>query len=105
MNTQAAASWPFSRTSSILCALAATHALFILFAWLAAFVLDAPVINARVWLIVAWLWLVWVFVLIPRLKRDAKLAIWTIVICAALFVPSASTIYSFTSWAINGFAP
>lgn len=104
MNTQTV-SWPFSRASSILCAIAAIHALLILLAWLAAFVFDAPVINARVWLAVAWLWLVWIFVLVPRLKQDSKLIIGTIVICVALFVPTASTIYSFTMWAIDGFAP
>lgn len=97
--------WPFSRTSSILCALAATHALLILLAWLAAFVFDTPVTNARVWLVVAWLWIVWIFALAPRFKRDGKLIIGTAVICAAFFWPTASTIYSFTIWAINGFAP
>ncbi|MBI2313086.1 MAG: hypothetical protein HYU77_11355 [Betaproteobacteria bacterium] len=104
MNTRTV-SWPFSRASSILCALAATHALLILLAWLAAFVFDAPVINARIWLVIAWLWIVWIFVLAPRLKRDAKLIIATAVICAAIFWPTASTIYSFTIWAISGFAP
>lgn len=103
MNTRTV--WPFSRTSSILCALAAIHALLVLLVWIATFVYDAPMINARVWLVVAWLWVVWIFVLAPRLRQDAKLVIATAVVCAVLYVPSASTIYSFTIWAINGFAP
>lgn len=97
--------WPFSRTTSILCAFAAVHALSVLLAWIAAFVYDAPMINARAWLVVAWLWVAWIFVLALRLRQDAKLVAATAVICVVLLWPTASTIYSFTMWAIEGFAP
>ena len=102
---QRTTAWPFSRTSSVLCALATAHALVVLIVWVAAFIFDAQVVNARVWLAAAWIWAVWLFVLGWRLKRDTKLIVATLVICVALFVPSVSTIYSFTIWAIEGFAP
>lgn len=104
MNQQTMA-WPFSRTTSILCALTTAHAALILLVWIAAFVFDAQVINARVWLVGAWAWALWLFVLALRFKQDTKLIVATVAVCAALFVPSVSTIYSFTMWAIGGFAP
>jgi hypothetical protein len=95
----------FSKRSFVYCALAIAHALLVFVIWYVAFALDRPVINARYWLAFAWLWLAWLFVLTPRIAREKKLVLPTIGLSIALLVPCASTIYSFTAWLVQDFAP
>jgi len=96
---------PFSRGSLVLSGIAIAHAVLVLIIWFAGIVLDWPMFNARLWLIFAWLWTVWLLVLSWRAKHDAKLVLITILICVALILPSFTTIYVFTAWWIQGFAP
>ena len=84
---------------------AVMHAVVVLVLWLVEFVGDIHVIPARWWLTVAWVWLVWPVLLVLHPGRTLKRVAVTLGIGAVLLLPCASTIFTFTVWAIEGFAP
>ena len=103
MNDQTTLRWGFSQKSIVYCILAIAHASLVFWLWFAAFILDDQIVNARYWLVIAWGWFGWLLVLVPRVRREPKLVVPTMLICAGLFVPCVSAIYSFTIWAVGRF--
>jgi hypothetical protein len=84
---------------------AVVHALVVLAFWAAEFIADLHVISARWWLALAWLWLIWPVVLAFHPARTWKSVAIALGVGIALLLPCVSTIYTFTVWAIEGFAP
>ena len=81
------------------------HALAVLLVWMAVFKFDVDLVSARLWLAVAWLWVLWplAFLLGPARFRLKLLAPFAVAI--ALLLPCVGTIHTFTVWAVSGFAP
>ena len=82
------------------------HALLILGWWYAAIWkdFDIPLVNGRIWLVGAWAWIAWPIYALLR-RRLTRLSVAGLVLGAAVIAPTVSTIYSFSAWAIGGFAP
>ncbi|MEH2513575.1 hypothetical protein V1291_004929 [Nitrobacteraceae bacterium AZCC 1564] len=82
---------------------AVAHALLVLVAWWAMFSMDVELISARQWLVGAWLWAVWPFILVLHPARSA----WPISIAlgssALLLAPCVPTMFAFTVWTFGGF--
>jgi hypothetical protein len=86
--------------SIIYCVLAIAHAALVFMFWYAAMLLDNPVIDTTLWLVMGWTWLVWLAVLVPRARREAKLMFPTLLAGVGIMIPCISTIYTFTVWAL-----
>jgi hypothetical protein len=84
---------------------ALVHAVVVTAWWWAAIYADAAIFSSRVWLVVAWSWLVWPGVLIVARTQASRLTVGSIAVGALVIVPSVPTIYTFTAWSIGGFAP
>ena len=84
---------------------AVVHAAVVLAIWLAQFAGDLYVIPARWWLGLAWLWIVWPVLLVLHPARTTKRVLVPLAIGVVLLLPCASTIFTFTVWAVEGFAP
>ncbi len=86
---------------------ALVHALLVLAWWCAAFCadIDIPLITGRMWLAVAWAWLCWPIYALVRRRHLSRLTFGAIAIGAAVLVPAIPTTYTFSAWAIGGFAP
>lgn len=81
------------------------HALGVLITWIVLIEFDVDIMPARVWLIIAWLWLAWPAALLLHPPRFSPSLLFPLAISIALLSPCVSTIYAFTSWIIWGFAP
>jgi hypothetical protein len=85
--------------------LAVAHALLVLVSWWAMFYAHVEIFSARAWLILAWLWVFWPFMIYLHPARSALPMSVALVIGALLLVPCAPTIFAFTVWSVRGFAP
>jgi hypothetical protein len=88
-----------------LAAIVIAHASLVFLLWAAAFYFNFAVVSARVWLVFSWLWLIWPLVLLAHPSRSASRVLMPSFIGLGLLAPCLSTIWSFTVWAIAGFAP
>jgi len=89
----------------VLCGLGVLHALAVVLIWVSQFAFDIALIGARAWLILAWGWLIWVFILVPLRKHAPRLVLSTLLLTAVLLTPCVTTVYTFTAWSVEGFAP
>jgi len=89
----------------LLSLLAFAHALLVLVSWWAMFYLNVQQFSARAWLLLAWLWVVWPFMLSLHRARSASPMSIALGIGALLLAPCAPTIFAFTVWTVIGFAP
>ena len=81
------------------------HAAIVLSLWVATFPADLEVIPGKLWLALAWLWIVWPIAIALHPAFDFKQRVLPVVAGAALLAPCIPVIYTFTVWAIWGFAP
>ena len=84
---------------------AIVHAGLVTADWWAALYADIVVVPSRIWLIVAWNWLIWPFGLVVARKQASRLTVGAVAIGGLLLVPSVPIIYTFTVWSIGGFSP
>jgi uncharacterized membrane protein YoaT (DUF817 family) len=96
---------PIPKSFRALAVGAVTHAAVVLAFWLIEFVAHVHVIPGRWWLTLALLWLIWPVLLALHPARTAMRVTVVLGIAVALLLPCASTIYTFSAWAIQGFAP
>jgi hypothetical protein len=89
----------------LLVLLAVGHAFLVLFVWWAMFYVNVELFSARAWLVGAWLWAVWPFILVLHPARSLLRVSIALGIGALMLAPCAPTIFAFTVWAISGFAP
>ena len=100
MNDSATVRLKFPIRSIVYCVLAIAHAALVFLLWYAAMFLDNRMVGTTLWLVLAWTWLLWLPVLIPRARREAKLVVPTLLVCVGLMIPCISTIYTFTVWTL-----
>jgi hypothetical protein len=84
----------------LLALLAVGHALLVLVAWWQMFYTGVELFSARWWLVFAWLWAAWPFML---LIYPARPLLWTwmaLGMGALLLTPCVPTIFAFTVWTI-----
>ncbi len=84
---------------------AVVHAALIAVLWGGEVYLDISVIPGRAWLIFSWLWHVWPVVLLLHPERSLLRVLVPSLIGLGLLAPCLTTIWSFTAWAVGGFAP
>jgi len=80
------------------------HAAVIAGSWWFMFYADVAVIPGKLWVVLAWAWLVWPGVVVGW-RQASRLTVVALAVGALIMVPCVSTIYTFTAWSINGFAP
>ena len=88
-----------------LAVVAIVHALLVALSWAGEFYFDLTILPGRVWLVLAWLWLTWPLVLLLHPDRSPMRVFVPCLISFALLAPCLSTVWTFTVWAIGGFAP
>ena len=81
------------------------HAVLVLALWAQTIIADRPLIPGKAWLALAWLWLVWPALLAAYSPRNLRNVVVPILVGALIIVPCIPTVYTFTIWAIGGFAP
>jgi uncharacterized membrane protein YGL010W len=96
---------PLDRQYKILGALAVAHAALVLLLWLAVFYAEIDVLSGRAWLALVWLWLLWPLALAFHPRRSLKRFVVPTIVGVAVLAPCIPTAYTFTSWAVFGFAP
>ena len=81
------------------------HAILITLLWILHFKFHISVLSGNIWLGLALMWFLWIP--IAAFCGLRNLRNWVITEIAALLIllPTYSTIYTFTVWAIWGFAP
>lgn len=94
-----------SVTFRTLAVVAIVHALLVALLWVGEFYFDVTVLPARVWLVLAWSWLIWPVALLLHPDRSPLRVFVPCLIGIALLAPCLSTVWTFTVWAIGGFAP
>jgi hypothetical protein len=62
------------------------------------------VVTGHVWLVLAWLWLLWPVYVFAR-SRASRITVGALLLSVAMIVPTVPTICTFTAWSIGGFAP
>ena len=95
---------PPSSTYRVLAVVAVFHAALIVLIWLGAFYFDLAVVSSRAWMVFSWLWLIWPLVLLLHPDRSPLRILVPCLIGIAMLAPCLSTLWSFTIWAIGGFA-
>jgi hypothetical protein len=93
------------RQYQTLAALAVVHAVLVLVLWLSAIQADVVAVSGRVWLFLTWLWLAWLPVLFLHPGRTRLRFIVPATLSLVALVPCIPTAYTFTVWAVGGFAP
>lgn len=85
--------------------LAVIHASLVFAIWYYIWDGYLDFISAQQWLVAAWSWLVWFWMLFFAPYRSS---LWTWIALVAgvlLLTPCTTTIFAVTVWSINGFAP
>ena len=85
--------------------IAVAHALLGLATWFVTFHVQTPLIQARHWLILVWLWLLWLPVLALHPGRTLRGVLVPLGIGLLVLAPCVPTLFTFTTWSIRGFAP
>ena len=93
------------RQYKVFAALAIAHATLALSLWLVAIYADAHVLPGRTWLALVWLWLLWPLTLALHPGRSLPRFVIPTLLGALFLAPCIPTAYTFTSWAVLGFAP
>jgi hypothetical protein len=88
-----------------LAAMGVIHALIVLAIWAATFLGHLDAISGKVWVGFAWLWLIWPVMLLLYPERTILRVIVPVTISAALLAPCVPVLFTFTVWAVQGFAP
>jgi len=94
-----------SSTYRALAASAIVHALLVALIWVGEFYFDISILPSRVWLVLAWLWLIWPVVLFFHPDRSPLRVFVPCLVGLVLLAPCLSTVWPFTAWAIGGIAP
>ena len=94
-----------SSTYRALATAAIVHALLVVLLWVGQFYFDVSILPGRVWLVLAWSWLIWPVVLLLHPDRSPMRVFMPCLVGLALLAPCLSTVWSFTAWAFGGFAP
>ena len=81
------------------------HALLVLALWLATFVGVHVPISGPTWLALAWLWVAWPIAIALRPGRSVRRVTLPTLAGAVILAPCVLVIYTFTVWAVQGFAP
>jgi hypothetical protein len=82
--------------------LAVLHSIVVLLLWFAA---QRIGFSGRVWLAIAWLWLVWPVLLAILPGRSFKRFCIPVSLSLVIIAVCIPTLLAMTAWAIGGFAP
>jgi len=88
-----------------LAAVAIGHAVLVLCVWGGMIYFDLSIISAGAWLALFWSWLIWPVAFLAKSRRSLRGGLAPCVVGVVLLVPCLSTAWTFTLWAIEGFAP
>ena len=94
-----------SLTFSVLACVCVLHALVVLLVWAGEFYVGMAMVSGRTWLILAWLWLVWPFVLALHPAGSRRRVLLPIVLGIILLAPCVGSIFLFTVWALEHITP
>jgi hypothetical protein len=81
------------------------HAILITVLWILDFKFDIHILSAKIWLGIALMWLLWIPAAVLFRPRKLKHSLITGIAGILILMPTYSTIYTFTVWAVGGFAP
>jgi len=81
------------------------HAILILGIWVLVFKFNLDVMPGKVWMGLALVWFVWLVVAVMSKRENRMRWVFVIAIGVLLLSPTISTLYTFTVWSIEGFAP
>jgi hypothetical protein len=94
--------WP---AFSMLAAFSVLHAVAISGLGAAAFIGGYAFIGAKVWTLLAWLWLIWPVALIRHPRRSTKTVRVTLAVSVLLLLPCLPFMLVFSAWSVGGFGP
>lgn len=86
-------------------ALVVLHAGFVLAALVARRKFGWEGVSATLWLVAAWLWLLWPVLAVGLLRQHRKALMVALLLGAALLLPTVPTVFTLTTWSVGGFAP
>ena len=81
------------------------HAVLITVLWVLDFRFNVHILSSKVWLGLALMWMLWLPVASLFGLRNLKKWLITGAAGFLILLPTYSTIYTFTVWAVEGFAP
>ena len=81
------------------------HASLITLLWTLRFQFNVSILPGKIWLGLALMWVLWIPIAVLVERRNLKAWLITGVAGLLMLMPTYSTIYAFTVWAIWGFAP
>lgn len=81
------------------------HAILILGIWVLVFKFNLDVLPGKVWMGLAFAWPAWLVAAAMSKRENRMRWVFVIAIGVLLLSPTISTLYTFTVWSIEGFAP
>ncbi len=81
------------------------HALVVTGIWVLVFQFDIDVLSAKIWLVVAVLWSLWMTQVLVPFRGNRADWLKTVALGLVLIAPTLRTQYTFIVWAVEGFAP
>lgn len=81
------------------------HAMLITVLWILDFKFNVSILTGKIWLGLALTWFLWIPGAAFCGLRNLKNWVFTDIAALLILLPTYSTIYTFTVWAIWGFAP
>lgn len=97
----AGASRPSRTSLGVLSIAAVTHAALVLTAWVGEFYAGFSMLSGKLWLVLAWSWLAWPFVLAAHPGATRRRVAVPIILGLILLVPCLSTIFLFSVWMLD----
>lgn len=86
----------------IMALLCVGHALMVLLLWAVQSFGNMALLAGQVWLVLAWLWLVWPLSLALHPAASPRRIFVPVFIGVVLMAPCMATIFLFTAWALDG---
>jgi cell division protein FtsW (lipid II flippase) len=94
-----------SADSGLLISACIVHAIGITVSWVLVFKFDVEIVSAKIWAVMALVWLLWLFVVALSPSRNLKKWIAAVIASSLILAPTVPTLYTFVVWTIEGFAP
>jgi|KBSMisStandDraft_5_1062788.scaffolds.fasta_scaffold09718_4 cell division protein FtsW (lipid II flippase) len=91
--------------SGLLISACIVHAIGITVSWVLVFKFDVEIVSAKIWAVIALMWLLWLVVVALSPSRNLRKWIAAVIASSLILAPTVPTLYTFVVWTIEGFAP
>jgi len=81
------------------------HAALVCGIWILVFKFDRDVMPGKLWMVLAFAWTVWVVAAVRSPPEGRRRWMLAIAIGMLVLAPAMPTLYTYTVWSIEGFAP